>query len=446
MFVGRETELKFLQQYYESEGSRILVVYGQRGVGKTTLLRHFTDEKDSSYYLARPCSAREQRYQCAGELQKQGIDVPKYPEYQQLFDCLIKDAWGKKIIIIDEFHHLVKSDKTFMPELVRFVEECGQSKPILVILCTSASGWVENSMVGKIGSLALSISGLLKIREFKFREMMQIFQKFSVHAALETYAILGGLPGLWNSFDENLNIHQNIVKHILRKESRLYEEMSVYMSEELREPAVYDTILAAMAKDCNKLNDIYAHTGFSRAKISVYLKNLMELELVEKVFSVESEGHANTQKGIYRISNPYVRFYFRFLFPNYSELQMLSEEDFYAKEIQDAFPLFVEESYRKVCREQLGEQYSVTGEWIGKSGNIDVIGCNDAGEMAAAVCSYIREMTISDYEWLLFCIEKAKLTVKRHLFFCEKGFDAALMEKAAVGEIELYNIIHKEGN
>ena len=61
-----------------------------------------------------------------------------------------------------------------------------------------------------------------------------------------------------------------------------------------------------MARDCNKLNDIYRHTGFSRAKISVYLKNLMELDLAEKVYSYDTEGRSDTQKGIYRtLSKPF---------------------------------------------------------------------------------------------------------------------------------------------
>lgn len=60
--------------------------------------------------------------------------------------------------------------------------------------------------------------------------------------------------------------------------------MIKWLSEESRETAVYDTILATLADGRHgKLNDMYAHTGFSRAKISVYLKNLMELELVENV-------------------------------------------------------------------------------------------------------------------------------------------------------------------
>ena len=120
---------------------------------------------------------------------------------------------------------------------------------------------------------------------------------------------------------------ENIINNILKKECRLHEELALFIAEELREPAVYYTILSALASDCCKLNDIYKHTGFSRAKISVYLKNLLELEFVEKVSS-----------GTYQISNAYVKFYFRFLFPHMSRWNSLSPEDYYRQYIEAYLP------------------------------------------------------------------------------------------------------------
>lgn len=323
MFIGRETEIRFLENYYGREGSQILVVYGQRGVGKTTLLEQFAKNRNTSYYLARACSAREQRFQWACEQNDAGAELPRYPEYEELFARVTKDnSTGKQIVIIDEFHHMIKSDASFLQEIIRFLNGRSAAHPVMFILCTSASGWVENSMIKRIGSAALSINGLLKVREMKFSEIRRLFPQFTGEDAIATYAILGGLPGFWKCFSPNASAKENMIYNIFSVQSRLNGELSILMSEELREPAVYNTILAAMAKGMNKLNDIYRHTGFSRAKISVYLKNLMELDLVEKVYSYDAEATADTQKGIYRILNPFVRFYFRFLFPYMRVVQM----------------------------------------------------------------------------------------------------------------------------
>lgn len=436
MFIGREAELRFLEHYYAGDKSQILVVYGQKGVGKTTLLKHFMKGKKSSYYLARSCSGREQRYQWASELLEAGREVRKYPEYEELFRVLS----DKNILVIDEFHHIIKADDTFMGALVEYCRTSSES--VLVILCTSASGWVENSMIPKIGSMATALSGLLKVRELRFMDMRKLFSTYSYKDSIQIYAALGGIPGLWNSFSPECSAADNIINNIVERQSRLHEEMSVYMSEELREPAVYNTLLSCMARGCNKLNDIYAHTGFSRAKISVYLKNLMELDLVEKVFSVETEGYANAMKGIYKVSNPYVRFYFRFLFPHQSMLQDMTKEGFYDSYIRDYYPDFVEEAYRKVCKEWISSDklslgYHVIGEWIGKNGTIDIVAQNEAKKFAVASCSYARTMTYEDYEWLLFQLKQAKIVAEEIVLFAEEGFDERLQKEASFGIVKL---------
>ncbi len=347
----------------------------------------------------------------------------------------------KQILIIDEFHYMVKGGDAFVPELLAFLGQRLSNQQVMVILATSASGWVENSMIKKMGSAAHSLNGLLKVHEMKFEEMRRIYKGYSRAEALQNYAVLGGIPGLWNSFSEKLGTGENIIQFMLAKESRLYDAVSLILSEELREPAVYNTILAAMARGCNKLNDIYRHTGFSRAKISVYLKNLMELDLVEKVFSFETEGYENAQKGIYRISNHYVRFYFRFLYPNLSLLENISPQDFYERAIADGFPEFMEESYRKICREALMEGTVSVGEWIGKEGNLDIVARDVRGNMIVAGCSYARRVTYEDYEWLQFCAEKARVKPSRIILFGEQGFDGRLRDEEVAGRVELQHII-----
>ena len=117
----------------------------------------------------------------------------------------------------------------------------------------------------------------------------------------------------------------------------MHGQQSLPLAEELREPAVYNTILCTMAAGNNKLNDMYHCTGFSRAKISVYLKNLMEIDLVEK-----------TGAGIYRIAKSHIRFYFYFIFPHLSFLESIAPAQFYELFVADAFQEFLRETYREI--------------------------------------------------------------------------------------------------
>lgn len=430
MFIGRDAELKFLNNYFVKEGSQILVVYGQRGVGKSALLQQFTRGKKSCFYMARACSAREQMYQWGCELRENGKDVSRYPSYEEVFEQTFdKETTEKQVLIVEEFHHIVKGDDAFLTELIRMLENRRLARPIMVILCTSASGWVENNMIMKIGSRAGALSGLLKVREFKFEEMRRMFPGYSLEDSVCIYAALGGLPGLWMCFDENLTARENVIRNILWKDSRLYEEMAVYIAEDLREPAVYYTILTTMAKDCSKLNDMYRHTGFSRAKISVYLKNLMELELVEKMFS-----------GTYRIANTYARFYFRFLFPHKSMLNCLAPAEFYDRYISEQYEEYVEESYRQICRERLLQETVMTEEWCWKTGNVYLTAKDNSGKIIVAACSYAREFTTESYEWLLFCMKKAKIHADKMILFGEHGCSEELQTRLMQDAVNMRSI------
>lgn len=442
MLLGRSAELKQLNHYYDREGSQIVVVYGQKNIGKTALVKEFSQGKPMSYYMARSCSEREQVYQWGCELGDEGIKALKYPTYEEIFTAITEGQTGKKIIVIDEFQNMLKAGSTFMKELVSFVHKQWNRGQVLVILCSSSVGWVENSMIKKIGEAAYELSGLLKIKELKFKDCMDFFPGFSKMQCIEAYAILGGLPGLWVHFNDKLSIKENIVRNILAKEGALFYEAERLLTEELRETAVYNTILASIASGNYKLNDLYLHTGFSRAKISVYLKNLMELELVEKVFSYDTEGHANVQKGIYRICNRFVHFYYKFMYPHMSSLQFEGTNAFYLSFIDGGLKSHVAEYFKNVCMEHMEElnemgllpfMFDRAGEWVGKVGNIDIIVQDEDANTLLALCNYDKPMmTYDDYEKLLYCAKKARLDAEYVFLYSVGRFDEKLNLEAKV--------------
>lgn len=438
MILGRATELNYLNTCYQRGQSRLLVLYGERAVGKTALLKQFTEGKACCYYRARSASEKEQRFLLGRELSFPLRANKEAPSYTALFRAVDKD-----ILIIDEFQYIVKNDDGFIGELIAYIKEREErAQPIMVILCSSSISWIENSMVKKIGTAAYEISGFLKVKELGFEAMAEYFSGFSAEEGIEAYAVLGGVPGLWSYFDDRLTVRENICRHILTKGQPLLEMGQHIVEDKLRETGVYNTILASIAAGNQKLNDLYLHTGFSRAKISVYLKNLMELELVEKVFSCDTEGKANVQKGLYRIKNHFVDFYFTFLFPNISAFFYMTEEAFYDSFIAPFFRGYVEKYYKTVCARRMEQwnrmgmlpfQAEYFGEWAGKFGNIDIVAQSKEGETIIALCNFEKPMMrYEDYEWLLFCAEKAKLKADYVYLFSVGRFDEKLSLEARV--------------
>ena len=245
----------------------------------------------------------------------------------------------------------------------------------------------------------------------------------------------------WNS---KKDIRSNICKHILSPNGYLFEEAERYIGSELRELAIYDTILAAIAAGYRKLNDLFNQTGFSRAKISVYMKNLAAFEVIEKVSSFETGGWENAQKGIYQIRSNYVNFWFRFVYPHLSDLYMMTPETFYDTYIEKELDDYMNRYFVQVCMEYLEllnmvEKLPIrihkAGTWVGKTGNIDIIAQDSARNNLIGLCNWSRpELTYKMCEKLFDTMKKAKLKSDHYYLFSAKSFDQELLEKAKEDE------------
>ena len=418
MLTGREQETTFLENHYKRQGSQILVVYGQRGVGKTALLTAFTEKKETVYYAAENCSAREQSFQWGQELRRCGKIISQYPDWREVLECLAGEKTDqKKVLIIDNFQYLLKGDPLFLQELIRFLKE-EKEIALLVILSTYASGWVENSMISKIGNLAFSISGFLKVKELPFAVMCRIFPMYSVQEKINYYAAFGGLPGLWKLLNPRASVEENLTGVFLQKDGFLPELMMKWLLEELRETAVYNTILATIADGRQrKLNDMYTHTGYSRAKISVYLKNLMELELVEKILP-----------GTYEICNSFVRFYFRFMFPCRTIQRREDSRTFYRKYIAPEYNDFMQSAYRRICRDYLQDRFRTVEFWNVKQGKIYFLCRENSGKRVVVDYSGTLCYTSKDYDALQADMRCARLQADEIMIFGENGYENTLTE------------------
>ncbi len=292
MLVGRTAELKYLNDCYLQDGSQRLVVYGQKYIGKTALVREFVKDKPCHYYMARACSEKEHILALERLMQEVGQDVSE----------------GKLIVVVDEFQNAVRCCERFLEKLFLLQERLEPKRTILTVMVSSNVGWVENRMVSILGKAVAGVTDVFKLKELEFRHVKEFFPWYTMRQCVETYAVLGGIPGWWQYFDPKLSLKENICGQMLDAKGFLHTAAEHMISENVREPAVYNTLLAALASGRHKLNELYQDTGFSRAKISVYLAHLIEMDLVEKVFSIE-EGQKDTRKGLYRIKNHYLRFF-----------------------------------------------------------------------------------------------------------------------------------------
>lgn len=447
MAFKRSTELKTLNNYCNREDNQIVVLYGDRFSGKSALLKDFLKGREFFYYAARACSENEQLKLWHDELKD---ELPKNVEikdgYQGIIEAMMEQPVeeAKRIIVVDEFQNIIKSGNEFMEAVVHGAHNKWSRQPVMFILCSSSVYWVENQMVDKLKELAFEISGLIRLNDLKFLEFTRHFKNYELQSSVEAYAVIGGSPMLWELWDDTHSVSENICRLVLRNGAPLNEYGRNILPSELREPQVYNTILATLAQGKNKLNDIYKYTGFSRAKISVYIKNLIELEIVEKIDSVNTAGHENVQKGIYRIVDPFARFWYKYVFRYYSKLMFLSPDKFYAKYIAPTFKSYTAYCFTDVCAEyldilnqmdKLNFRYTQRGVWVGKVGTIDTVAMDDDGRTLVALCNWENPtMNYADYEWLMFCVKQAKLDINDVYLFSAGDFDLELKQEDMINE------------
>jgi AAA+ ATPase superfamily predicted ATPase len=429
----RKIDLAFLNRFYDSGLSNILVVYGHRNVEKNELLLRFIENRRSVFYSARSVSGKEQIRLWEKELMDKKHKFSGEPTYTDILELSLGGAGRSPVIfVIRNFEYIIKGSETFMKELVNFVEKNGKFRQILVLLVSNDVSWVENSMVAALGSLSSSLAGFRKIKPLPFSELRSYFGKMSYRDAVLTYSVLGGQTNLWKYFDESLSFKENICKNLLDPGSFLYGEAMRLTAYHLRETAVYHTILSEMASGANKLNDIYHATGFSRAKISVYLKTLIHHDFAYKAYSFGNAGRENVMKGVYKILDPLVYFYFRFIFPNESSLIQMPADKFYDIFISPGIQEYAGEYFKTVCREyvlrleekgMLPFEIADEGEWIGKEGNIDIIAQSEMGDTAIGLCAWQRQITHQDLDNLTRISKKARLEGDIIYLFSTAGFD-----------------------
>ncbi len=430
-------ELEQLTHHYNNSQNEIIVFYGSDADGLQETLKGFLKGKSFFYYRARNCASRLQLQLFYDEIREElpkgtGINV----RYSDILTSMLSVACKKRIIVIDEFQYMVKSDPEFMDDIVRTVHNKWSNQSVLFLLTTSNAPWVEHEMVSKLKDNAYEINATISLSPLSFADFCSHFSSWSFQAAVMGFAVFGGYLGRFRKLDPELSLQENICKHVLTVGGTFHETGRKILPEELREPAVYNTILEAMATGHKKLNELHKITEFERAKIIVYLKNLIELGIVQKVESFGAPGHENVQKGVYGIRDPFIRFWFCFVYPHASKLPFTEPERFYKKYVEGNLVTFSGKAYVDVCREYLEKQirdrklpyaYGPFGTWYGKVGTVDLIAEDEEGHILVGYCNFEKnKMSAADLEWNLYCISQAKVKCDNLFLFSYHSFDEKL--------------------
>ena len=385
MFIGRKQELQFLEDKYKSKGGQLIVLYGRRRVGKTETLREFCKGKKHIFYSCREVSDKLQLRSFSEKLLKENIPAASYIKEFSDWETAIKSVldlpYGdeKKLIVIDEFPYMCRGNESIPSVLQNLWDELFKNENIMIVLCGSAMSFIEKELLAEKNPLYGRATGIYKMEAMSFYDAVQFFPNYTDRDKIIAYSILGGIPHYLRQFDADLSLEENIKRNILTKGCVLYSEVEFLLRQELRETPLYNSIIEAVALGNTKLNDISVKSLVEdTSKTSVYLKNLIELEIIKREFSVDDgmKERANSNRGLYRLTDNFFRFWYAFVFINYSELESGDADGVFEYAIKPNLHEFASFAFEDVCREyvrkmqragKLPFRYQRMGRWWGRT-------------------------------------------------------------------------------
>ncbi len=444
-FIGRRKELEFLEEKYSSKKGELVFVYGRRRIGKTEVLNEFSRNKHAVFYTCTQVDDRQQLKSFSSTVYRE-FQFSKYnsvfENWEKAFSSVLDippNDNGKRMLIIDEFPYSVMSNPAIGSILQKVWDQTLRRENVLIILCGSSMSFIEKEILGEKNPLYGRATGIYKMEEMTFFDAVEFLDGFNEREKMTIYSICGGVPYYLEMFSSSRSLKDNIVSNTLRKGAVLYSETEFLLHQELREPGRYNAIISSVAMGRTKFSEIVDETQIEKSKLSVYMKNLVELGIVERELPVAARmgGRTNPQRGIYKIKNAFFRYWYRFAFPNMTLLEFGDSETVYDKLISPELDVFTSLSFEAVCieylirmnaRHKLPFIFTDIGRWWNKEAEVDALAVDRSGNMISGECKYRKRKAdksdlkkhIEKDKYLDFDREKGRIY---HFYFSFSGFE-----------------------
>lgn len=412
-FLGREKEILDLEKEYARDGG-FVVIYGRRRIGKTTLIKQFIKSKTAFYFLATKEVESQSMKRFAGVIARTtGNSVMQkaaFSDWLDLFQAVADYKPNeKKVLVIDEFPYLVKVNDSFPSILQNAWDEILKDSNVMLILCGSLISMMKKHALSYESPLYGRRTAQMRIAPLPFTTVYEN-QKLSFEEAAEQYSITGGVPKYMEFFSDGQPLYEQIKENVLSKNGFLYEEPNFLLTDEVQVPTNYFSIIKVIADGNHKLGTIAGILGLETSALTPYLKTLSELGFIEKQVPVTEKNAEKTRKGLYFISDNFLRFWFRYVYPYKGELELDNtqisldelDKDFKEKFVAFAYEDICKEIFARLCSDKAIEftPSKIGSYWLNdKSGNtqIDVMAVDTVNKrLFAGECKYHNQPVDAD--------------------------------------------------
>jgi AAA+ ATPase superfamily predicted ATPase len=357
-FKGRQRELTLLDELWTAPEASFLVLYGRRRVGKTRLLAHWLKQRGARglYWVSEPTSTLDQLRSFSQALYNfANPDAPSpsdftYTTWAQALQQVANLAREERLVlIIDEFTYLLDNDPGLAGVLQNAWDHQLSQSNLFLIISGSHLGMMQRQVLSYQAPLYGRATRQLRLQPFLFGATSLFFPTYAADERIALYAIFGGIPTYWERIDTEFSVTDNIRNQLLTPDNLMQAEPRLLLQDFVRDPNNYIAILRAIATGARTQKEISSHTGLAQGHISKYTSVLREAGFVERRVPVTSGERSRL--GRYHITDPYLRFYYRFLSTRQAQLALNIKEPA-LMEIERYLPNFIgAHTWEEISRE-----------------------------------------------------------------------------------------------
>ena len=452
-FLDRADDLARLRRWWREPGPP-LGLSGRRRVGKSWLLRAFAHGRPAIIFVADSVAERPQLDRFAEVLQHHLPVRPSLPDLPTFFRVLLELGRRRKLLaVIDEFPYLlpaVEGARRQVLQRLQAVLEEERRSGLKLILCGSHISTMESLVAERSPFRGRLVP--LRVEPLGFRDARTFFEEPSPTGMVERYAVAGGMPLYIRELGRD-RLETRVCRSVLDPRGPLFDEPRAILSQELREPRIYFTILEQLSAGARTLGELAGALRTTASGLTVYLETLQELRIVARRVPVTAPRTA--RDGHYQLLDPFIAFWFRFVFPYQEDLAAgLDPRRHYRAVIAPRLPEHVAPTFEEICRAWARRRYADRaqrfGPWWGRAldrlrargarftEEIDLVGTADRRVTVVGECRWGGRAMDLD---VLRDLDSFKVPALRQggarisrdlqvLLFSRNGFTARLREEA----------------
>lgn len=353
-FIGRKNELHTLNTEY-NRNSSFVVIYGRRRVGKTTLIKEFLKNKSAFYYLATEELESQSMKRLANVIARTTkntlLQKIEFTDWLDLFQ-LIADykPEEKKVLVIDEFPYLVRTNSAFPSILQNAWDEFLKDSNVMLILSGSLIGMMQKHVLSYDSPLYGRRTAQMRLTPLPFTSIYET-QNLPFEQAVEQFALTGGVPKYLEFFEDGRPLEEQLKDAVFSKNGFLYEEPNFLLKSESLTAVNYFSIIKTIADGNHKLGKIASALGQESSSLTPYLSTLSDLGFIEKRTPITEKNPEKSRKGLYFIADNFLRFWFCYVYPYKGELELDNMQIVLDEIHKDFKEKFVAFAYEDICKD-----------------------------------------------------------------------------------------------